>query len=1077
MITIDSYFEKQINTLLEQGTNKTIYFFKGFSKKQVLRLINHEKSIFNSNDIINKDGDIDISILNGKWIEIIQNIAIANEPLVGFYEELIAIKEFLPRIQVDKIVVVENNLFSPWEPCIINNQKALDLLHFLQEDRDPSNNDINILSQYYGDVRPLGSEDILLLPISIEDEQIAYVPFWTDLNAIPVNDEFSIDKKVFINSDDDWLYRLAILEGATESISYVCEAEKNFRIKDLTQALSILKIPFSIEILKNSIEGKSYDCEKFIPILKRHWGLDAEFRNLLFYKDPDKSYETEQISQGQIIAEIVAQCEAAHLGHKFNNIFITAPTGAGKSLLFQLPSIYMAETHQTVTIVISPLIALMHDQVAQLQQERNVSIAACINSTMTIEERISVVEKIKNGEISLLYLAPELLLTTHLQTFLGGREIGLLVIDEAHTVTSWGRDFRSDYWFLGDFLKKIKQENMSFPVLCLTATAVYSGEDDVVNDTIQELNLEHTIIHIGNVKRNNIKFDIIKHNSSDYKRRIEDEKIDMTLDKINNYTSLNEKSLVYFPYRSQVDQVYAIASENKSSKISRYHGQLHPQERKFIEKHYRNGNTTALLCTKAFGMGVDVSDIKHVIHFAPTGTLADYVQEIGRAARNPEIQGYAHIDYFSSDMRYVRSLNGISEMRQYQLKEMLSKINSIYQKKKHRNLLISAETFSYLFPEKEVENRTKTGLLLLAKDLQNKYSFPVLIVRPKAMLSQNYICVPYDIENAFLEKYGEYAKKQDGQNRRIVSSTHYGKEVETIIYSVGDTYLVNMAAIWENHFKEYTFGMFKKIFFEQVYSEKGKTNTVSPRVRIEIKYKEQFEEVTSKIETILQSIISIFTEFKNSESKQFTAQMFENKLNEIIGEKIIPHDKIILFLDIFTETVDENAQYSRHRSQIRVLRQRKQANHDETVYFVSNSAYTRLTNYFNKMISQCKPNVDNDIFYRFYSFAKDKAIELMPLLRMLELLNFASYEVRGGEKSEVFIRINDPSKIQRLANSNYKNGVLQSIRSKHKRNEILLNAFFMSEIDNERRWQLIEDYFLGNESAIYSTLGLNEDEI
>ena len=101
----------------------------------------------------------------------------------------------------------------------------------------------------------------------------------------------------------------------------------------------------------------------------------------------------------------------------------------------------------------------------------------------------------------------------------------------------------------------------------------------------------------------------------------------------------------------------------------------------------------------------------------------------------------------------------------------------------------------------------------------------------------------------------------------------------------------------------------------------------------------------------------------------------------------------------------------------------------------------------------------------------------MTLLRMLELLNFASYEVRGGEKSEVFIRINDPSKIQRLANSNYKNGVLQSIRSKHKRNEILLNAFFMSEIDNERRWQLIEDYFLGNESAIYSTLGLNEDEI
>ena len=94
-----------------------------------------------------------------------------------------------------------------------------------------------------------------------------------------------------------------------------------------------------------------------------------------------------------------------------------------------------------------------------------------------------------------------------------------------------------------------------------------------------------------------------------------------------------------------------------------------------------------LFCTKAFGMGIDVGDIMHVVHFAPTGTLADYVQEIGRAARNPDIQGYAHIDYFSSDLRYVRTLNGISEMRQYQLREMLKKICAIYNAKKRRNLL------------------------------------------------------------------------------------------------------------------------------------------------------------------------------------------------------------------------------------------------------------------------------------------------------------------------------------------------------------------------------------------------------
>lgn len=129
------------------------------------------------------------------------------------------------------------------------------------------------------------------------------------------------------------------------------------------------------------------------------------------------------------------------------------------------------------------------------------------------------------------------------------------------------------------------------------------------------------------------------------------------------------------------------------------------------------------------------------------------------------------------------------------------------------------------------------------------------------------------------------------------------------------------------------------------------------------------------------------------------------------------------------------------------------------------------------MLEQCKPNIDNDVFCRFYSLRKDKSIELMPILRMLELLNLASYEIRGGEKAEVFIRINDPSKIQRLANCNYKNTLLQSIRSKHKRNEILLNAFFMSDIDNETRWHLIEDYFLGNEDAVRDILQLSEDDI
>ena len=122
---------------------------------------------------------------------------------------------------------------------------------------------------------------------------------------------------------------------------------------------------------------------------------------------------------------------------------------------------------------------------------------------------------------------------------LGERNIGLFVIDEVHTVTSWGRDFRSDYWFLGDFLKLLKKNGLKFPVLCMTATAVYTGADDVVNDTIAELDLDNPILHLGNVKRSNIGFDINLRDKDDYEGSLESIKKQMVLDMLRKYTKLS----------------------------------------------------------------------------------------------------------------------------------------------------------------------------------------------------------------------------------------------------------------------------------------------------------------------------------------------------------------------------------------------------------------------------------------------------------------------------------------------------------------------------------------------------------
>lgn len=1070
MISVNSFFQRRVDEMIAGDKSRTLYFFKGFAIPQLQFLIGHPRSLMNDQDILKSDG-LDIEALSDKWLDFAMAIKLADGPLVGFYEELLALKDFLPKIRAERIVVVENNMLSPWVPCCLPYEQALRLFDYQQEEHEPDTGLLRVLAQFYGDVKILGSAQALLLSTTVDDPVINCIPFWDASEHAP--NESECDITIEIGSDEDWKYRLELLYGRTDSALFLQHGDTlSMRQTALSGALTSLGITFRIDDIALYEEKLEYNDAQFLPLLKRYWGDHASFRPLLFYKDPDRTHETQIISQGQIIAEIVDQCELAADGELYSNIFITAPTGAGKSILFQLPALYLAEKYNLVTIVVSPLIALMNDQVDQLQRERGISIAACINSTMTIDERLDTVAQICAGKKSLLYLAPELLLSTNLQSFLGGRRVGLVVIDEAHTVTSWGRDFRSDYWFLGDFLKKAKRNGLSFPVLCLTATAVYSGEDDVVNDTINELGLERTIIHLGNVKRSNIEFDISKHNHDKLSTKVETAKMDLTLQRMREYIGNGEKVLTYFPYRSHVDQIYPLLDQTEHGKIRRYHGQIPTMERKLVERDYKSGEAMGLFCTKAFGMGIDVGDIKHVIHFAPTGTLADYVQEIGRAARNPDIQGIAHIDYFPSDLRYVRALNGISEMRQFQLREMLKKICEIYNAKQRRNLLISAETFEYLFPEAEVENRTKSGLMLLAKDLANKYGFPVLIVRPKAMLSKNYVHVPQELNAQFLQKYGAYAKLQSGTTSRTELSRNRSYASDVKITSPGKIYLVDMAKLWEDCYPDRSFGLFKREFFEKETVVKKQKFRYSPRVKVEIHYKEDFSYVAERTIQIISAMVEIFGRYKNAEAKQFTQAQFEADLSASLGENVVPREKVSMLLDIFTASVDESAVYSQVRNQVCVLLKRKMPGTDESGYYVKEAAYDRLSNYFTRYLNQCSPNPENNAFFRFYPLVQNKPIEIMPLLRFLELLELANYEIRGGEKAEVFIRINDPAKIQRLAAENYSNNVLRSIRERHQHNHELLAAFFMAEMSTAERWELIEQYFLGNEDYVAEALNL-----
>ncbi len=207
------------------------------------------------------------------------------------------------------------------------------------------------------------------------------------------------------------------------------------------------------ELLETPVSNDFNISEETNSLLKKYWGASANFRELRVYKNPDYEKTVISISQGHIVQTIINEYKNAKEGKTAKDLFLTAPTGSGKSLLFQLPAFFVSENND-VTIVVSPLIALMKDQVNQIWTERGFKKVQYINGELSLIDRDRVIEECKNGEIDILYMAPELLLSYDISFFIGERKLGLLVIDEAHLITTWGRDFRVDYWFLGQHINK-----------------------------------------------------------------------------------------------------------------------------------------------------------------------------------------------------------------------------------------------------------------------------------------------------------------------------------------------------------------------------------------------------------------------------------------------------------------------------------------------------------------------------------------------------------------------------------------------------------------------------------------------
>lgn len=290
---------------------------------------------------------------------------------------------------------------------------------------------------------------------------------------------------------------------------------------------------------------------------------------------------------------------------------VLMPTGMGKSLCYQIPAI----TLPGICIVISPLIALMKDQVAALQR-KGVS-AEYINSSLGKAERTERYTKLKSGDYKILYVSPERFQKKEFLDALSGLAVSLLAIDEAHCISQWGHDFRPDYTKISWF-----REILGYPVaVALTATASKHVQEDIVSQLV--ITKEKIKIFDDGLFRPNLKLSVVDCFDSEAKYKV-------ILDDLNH---THGATIIYFSLIQELEK-FSHWLDTKQKRHFVYHGKLSPTHRNKIQSSFLKSEEGILLATNAFGMGIDKPNIRNVYHAQIPGSIESYYQEIGRAGRD-----------------------------------------------------------------------------------------------------------------------------------------------------------------------------------------------------------------------------------------------------------------------------------------------------------------------------------------------------------------------------------------------------------------------------------------------------------
>jgi ATP-dependent DNA helicase RecQ len=507
--------------------------------------------------------------------------------------------------------------------------------------------------------------------------------------------------------------------------------------------------------------------------MHRKWGLRGEISAMkatesaetarsavAFFMDPQIALEKYfgfrefREPQGEVISQIL----------EGNEVFVVMPTGGGKSLCYQLPAVLM----NGVTVVVSPLVALMKDQVDSLIA-RGIS-ATLINSTVTAGEQQRRIRQMRDGEFQIVYIAPERFRSRSFLAALGQVTVALFAVDEAHCISQWGHDFRPDYFRLGQVLEELGHPQ----VAAFTATAT----PEVRADIVQRLGLKDPSLFVAGFARPNLRFIVT-----------ETERESTKYDRLRSLVNQHKTGIVYCATRKRVEQVTEYLKDC-GVKVVSYHGGIHDEAREAAQNQFTQNRCDVVVATNAFGMGIDRADLRFVAHFEIPGSLEAYYQEAGRAGRDGE-PAECELLFNYADTRvqdfFINGSNPSLELirRVYQLLQSLANAEG--------EIVMSVQDLSARIDSENNDMAVHSAITILDRaGVIDRYDIPGQRVRGTRLLKSGLSAFQLPLDHAALRE----KEKRDRAKLKSVIDYAYGRECrqKLILQYFGDPDLAECGA-------------------------------------------------------------------------------------------------------------------------------------------------------------------------------------------------------------------------------------------------------------------------------------------